>query len=57
MNNTKDKIYIKQQLLKDSFEVKKYSKELLVQIKEEKMYKILKDRAFTEDNDSLFKKI
>ena len=52
----KGKIYIKQQLLKDSFEVKRYSKGLLVQIKEEKMYKILINRAFTEDEDSPFEK-
>ena len=52
----KGKIYLKQQILKDSFEVKMYDKGLLVQIKEEKMYKILIDRAFTED-DSPFKKI
>ena len=49
----KDKIYLKQQLLKDSFEVKRYGKGLLVQIK----YKILIDRAFTEEEDSPFKKI
>ena len=38
-------------IIKDSFEVKRYSKGLLVQIKEEEMYKILKDKAFTEDTD------
>ena len=51
----KSKIYLKQQLLKDSFEVKRNHKGLLVKIKE--MYKILIDRAFTEDEDSSFKKI
>ena len=55
-NYMKGKIYIKQQLLKDSFEVKRSGKRLLVQIKEEKMYKILIDRAFTEDEDSPFEK-
>ena len=53
----KGKIYIKQQLLKDSFEVKRYCKGLLVQIKEKEMYKILIDRAVTEDEESPFKKI
>ena len=36
-NYIKGKIYIKQQLLKNSFEVKRYYKGLLVQIKEEEM--------------------
>ena len=40
---------LQQQLLKDSFEVKRYGKGLLVEIKEEEMYKILINRAFTED--------
>ena len=39
----KGKIYLKQQQLKDSFEVKRYGKGLLVEIKEEEMYKILID--------------
>ena len=52
----KDKVYLKQQLLKESFEVKKYGKGLLVEIKEEEMYKILINTAFTEDEDSLLKK-
>ena len=34
-NYMKGKIYLKQLLLKDSFEVKRYSKRLLVEIKEE----------------------
>ena len=51
------KIYIKQQQLKDSFEVKRYDKGLLVQIMEEEIYKILIDRAFTEDEDSPFEKM
>ena len=45
----KGKIYIKQQILKDSFEIKRYGKGLLVQIKEEEMYKISIDGAFTKD--------
>ena len=49
----KGNIYLKQQLPNDSFEIKKYGKGLLVQIKEEEMYKILKDKAFTEDADCL----
>ena len=56
-NYMKGKIYIKQQLLKDSFEVKRYSKGILVQIKGEEMYKISINRAFTGDEDSLFEKI
>ena len=38
-NYTKGKIYLKQQLLKVTFAVKRYGKELLVQIKERE-YKI-----------------
>ena len=45
-----------QQLLKNSFEVKRYGKGLLVQIKEEEMYKILIDRTCTEDEDIPSKK-
>ena len=37
-NYMKGKIYLKQQLLKDGFEVKRYGKGLLVQIKEEEMH-------------------
>ena len=48
----KGKIYLKQKLLRDSFEVKRYGKRLLVEIKEEEMYKILIDRAFTKDEDN-----
>ena len=55
-NYMKDKIYLKQRLLKDSFDVKRYGKGLLVQIEEEEMYKIFIDRAFTEDENSPFKK-
>ena len=40
----------------DSYDVKRYGKGLLVEIKKEEMYKILIDRAFTEDEDSPFKK-
>ena len=53
----KGKIYLKQQLIKDSFEVKIYGKGLQVKIKEEEIYKILIDRAFTEKKDSPFIKI
>ena len=53
----KGKIYLKQQLLRDSFGEKIYSKELLVEIKDEEMYKILIDRAFTKDEDGPFNKI
>ena len=49
-------LYLKQQLLKNNFEVKRYGKGPLVQIKEKEMYKILIDRAFTEDEDSPIKK-
>ena len=52
----KDKIFLKQQLLRDSFEVKIYGKGL-VEIKEEEMYKILIDKEFTEDEDSPLKKV
>ena len=50
------KKYLKQQLLKDSFEVKRYGKGLLVKTKEKEMYKILIDGACTEDEDNSFKK-
>ena len=49
--------YIKQQLLKDSFKVKRYGKGLLIQIKVEEMYKILIEIAFTKDKYSPFEKI
>ena len=47
----------KKQLLKDTFAVKRYGKELLVQIKVEEVYKIITNKAFTNDEDSPFKKI
>ena len=50
-NKRKQETTKKQQLLKISFEIKRYGKRLLVKIKEEEMYKILIDRAFTEDED------
>ena len=56
-NYIEGKIYLKQQLIMDSFEVKRYGKGLLVEIKEEEMYEILIGKAFTEDEDSPFKKI
>ena len=52
----KGKIYLKQLLLKNSFEEMRYGKKLLIQTKEEEMYKILIERAFTEDEESPFKK-
>ena len=45
----KSKIYLRQQLLKDSFIAERYGKGLLVQLKTEPMYKILLDKAFLED--------
>ena len=51
----KGKIYLKQQLLKDIFAVKRYNKRLLVQKKEEEVYKIITNKAFTEDEDSSLK--
>ena len=52
----KGKIYLEQQLLKDTFTVKRYGKGLLVQI-QEKMYKITTNKTFTDDENSPFKKI
>ena len=43
--------------LKDTFVVKRCGKELLVQIKEEEVYKIITNKAFTDDEDSFFKNI
>ena len=37
--------------------MKRYGKGLLVQLKEEKAYKIIKNKAFIEGEDSLFEKI
>ena len=37
--------------------MKRYCKGLPVQIKEEEAYKIITNKAFTEDKDSLFEKI
>ena len=42
--------------LKDTLAVKRYSKGLLVQIKEKEAYKIITNKAFTEDEDSPFKR-
>ena len=55
-NYMKGKLYLKQQLLRDSFAMKRYSKRLLVQIMEEEVYKIITNKTFTEDEDSPFKK-
>ena len=51
-NYVKGKIYLKQLLLL----LKKYSKMLMVQIKEDEAYKIITNKAFTEDEDSPSKK-
>ena len=56
-NYMKGKIYLKQLLLKDTFTVKRYGKRLLVQIKEEEVYKIITNKAFTDDEDNSFEKI
>ena len=42
-------------LLKDTFAVKIYNKRLLIQIKEKEMYKIITNKAFTDDEDSPLK--
>ena len=55
-NYMKGKIYLKQQLLKFTLALKRYSKGLLVQIKEEEVYKMITNKAFTDDEDSSFKK-
>ena len=47
----KGKIYLKQKLLKDTFAVKRYGKGLLVQIKEEEVYKIITNIEFTKEGD------
>ena len=56
-NYRKGKFYLKQQLLRDVFAVKRYDKGLLVQINEEDAYKIITNNAFTKDKDSPFNKI
>ena len=53
----KGKIYLRQQLLKDSFIAERNGKGLLLQLKTELLYKILMDKAFVEDEDSPFQKI
>ena len=53
----KGKLDLKQQLLADAFAVERYGKGLLVQIKEEKAYKIITNKAFTADEDIPFGKI
>ena len=52
----KSKIYLRQQLLKDSFIAERYGKGLLVQLKNEVMYTILMDKAFVKDEDRAFQK-
>ena len=54
-NYMKGKLYLMQQLLRDVFAAKRYSKGLLVQIKE--ACKIITNKAFAEDEESPFKKI
>ena len=47
--------YMKQQLVKDTFAINRYGKELLVQKKkEEKVYKIITNKEFTKEEDSPF---
>ena len=41
----KGKMYLKQQLPKDTFAVKRYGKGLMFQIKEEEAYKIIKKQS------------
>ena len=48
---------LKKTTIKGYIRIKKYGKRLLVQIKEEEAYKIITNKAFTEDEDSPFKKI
>ena len=55
-NYMKGKIYLKQQPLKNTFAVKKYGKGLLVQIKEEEVYKIIANKEFTKE-DSPFQRV
>ena len=55
-NYMQGKIYLKQQFLKDTFTVKRYGKELLVLIKEKEVYKIITNKAITDDEDRPFKK-
>ena len=43
--------------MKDTFAAKRYGKELLVQIKEEEVYKVLKNKEFTDETDSPFEKL
>ena len=50
----KDKIYLK--LIKNTFTVQRYNKRLLIQIKEEEVYKIITNKAFADDEDRPFKK-
>ena len=47
----KGKVYLKQQLLNDTITTKRYGKGILVQIKEEKVFKILKNKEFTKETD------
>ena len=53
----KEKVYLKQQLLNDTITTKRYGKGILVQIKEEDVYKILTNKEFTNKTDSPFEKL
>ena len=57
LQGQKKKLYKRKELLKDSFELKKSGKGLLIQIKEEEIFKMLIDWTITEDKDSPFEKI
>ena len=50
-------IYLKQQLLKDTFAVKRCGTGQLVQIKEEEVYKIITNKEFTKEEDSPFEEL
>ena len=56
LHERQDILNLKQLLLKNTFSVKRYGKRLLVQIKEEEVYKII-TITFTDDEDSPFEKI
>ena len=51
------KIYLEQQLLKDTFAEKRCGKILLVLVYEEEVYKVLTNKEFTNETDSLFEKV
>ena len=53
-NYMKGKTYLKQQLLKDPFALKRYGKRQLIQIKEKEIYKIITNKEFTKEQDRQF---